>query len=608
MKKYISIVLILLAIFINKNYIYADENVDINQWAYGMLTKGSDQDENVIVSKYYNINDYDQIAFCIEPNVKFNAKSSYTKKLYDNKNIYNIVKAYNSINSKDKNYFIAAQILIWKEVTGVEYTFGGNDYLKYKSEILNIIDPIKPLLKSSSTQDFIDCYVGEENVINEDFSEFNIETNGIEVISNDENGLKYIVKNNDPEIKTINFIPKDSDENHSYVMKSDDSQDIYYFEGEYSNLKPFSLNIRSLMLNKTIDINFSKKDENGMNIEGAEFTLYEINEEDADDEIIFINVNTPINIYECLLQGYTKYENLSIELSERYAKYLNNDVFNSSEIGYFSYKIYKNEAILKQGKAYITDDITLSKGYFDKIAVKCILSQFSKDLDINSINDLPNNKSYYLCESEPKKGYTYASNPCILIDSLNYGGKTLEFINKSRTYTLRLMKQSDSSILLNGAVFKINYLENEFEKSFLLTTGSLCINRENNNKYLVYKYENDSNVNIIEFIDKNYTKDGLKPGKYFYYQTNNQIIDEELLNDKYALVVDGGFTIDDIPYSSELTIEELIAPKGYVITDPIYKVSADIPYSEITFKNYRVNFLDIVVKKKFKIPKTCIIV
>ena len=95
-------------------------------------------------------------------------------------------------------------------------------------------------------------------------------------------------------------------------------------------------------------------------------------------------------------------------------------------------------------------------------------------------------------------------------------------------------------------------------------------------------------------------------GKYYYYQSDNDAIDENLLNDRYIKVIEGGYEINDLPYNSMLRLEELEAPKGYYIEEAVFYLNADIPYSEITFKNDRVNSFEILPARKMRIPKTCI--
>ena len=600
-------ILSILAIIIFCKPIYADEQTsNVHNWTFIKLTKASDQDESVKVSKFYYVNDESQLGFCIEPNIKFNPSvQDYQRVLYDDEDIYKIVKAYKQLNKSDNEYYIAAQLLIWKQVSDIDYTFNGNDYSEYKQEILDIMNPSMPLLKAMANTNNGESYVGEENVIDGDYTEYDIDTQGVNILSNDKNGIKYVIEEELPEIKILNLTPKDTDDNHSYVLQSEDSQDIYFFEGDYNDRKPLKLSLKTLR-SPYVSIYYSKKDMNNNNISGAEFTIYEINPNDPDYELVFIQKGVETNIYEALLNNYSSYSNLSIKISERYERYLTEQIIKPLEVGYFPYEIYEDKALIKSGIVYVSDDISQTNNDFNRFAVRRILSAFSEDLDVNSINNLERNKAYYLCESEPKKGHTYVHNACKLVNTDDYSGEVLEFFNDSRTYSLRLMKQSDQDILLDGAKFKITYDNFGQDRSVILTTGYLSIERQNNYKYLVYKHENDQEATIVEFNSDYFTKSGIKPGKYYYYQTNDEIINNSLLNDEYQIVVSGGLEIEDLPYSSSLTIEEIEAPKGFIITEPSYHISPDISYSQITFKNYRVNFMDIVPAKKFRIPKTCI--
>lgn len=606
MKRKIIIVLAILAFCLLSKNIYAEDNyVDIKEWSFIMLTGRSDQDENVVVSKLYKAKNKNEQAFCIEPNESFKPmKSEYTSKANTNINVYNIAKAYEEIGKNDNNYYIAAQLLIWQETTGIEYTFDGNDYKEYKDAILNYLYPKKLMLKEGN--DTYESYIGEEYTIDEDYSEYNVEGDGIEIISNTDSGLTYKIVEELPEVKTLNLEPKNKDEDQAMIYVSETSQDIYYHPSEYNNLKSLSFSIKSLKKPEYFTIKYSKKNEKGENIVGAEFSVYEIDEEDS-DELVFIKTNEEINLYEILLEDYTKYEDLRFKTSERYEIYINDSgIIETNEVGYFPYEIYSNSNLIKSGKIYVLDDNDDFENGFVIYKSKLMNINYSEDKQINETQEVLSNKKYYLCESEPAKGYTYKNNPCVLVDGNEYDDETFEFINDERTYTLRLMKQSPDNILLNGAHFRITYDDNGIEKSFEFITGSLLINKENNNKYLIYKYENDDQIKVVEFQSDKYENTNVKAGRYYYYQSDSPEIDKTKLKDKYVLVVSGGYKIDNLPYSSSLTIEELQAPEGFIITEPIYHVSPDIKYSEITFKNYRVNYMDIIPKKKFKFPKTCI--
>ena len=607
MKIKCTLILSILTILCLFNPVFAENNedtVNICEWSFKMLTKGSDQDKNVIVSKYYKAKDHDAIAFCVEPNESFKpVGSTYIRKQNKNENILNIVKAYHQLNKEENEYYIAAQLLIWQQVNEISYTFNGCDYSSYKNEILDLINQ-KTLLKSQSSNEPIESYVNEVVELKEDYTDYNAQGEGIEIIENNENSFKYKIINEEPIYKTIYLSPIDNDEDHSYIYESDTSQDIYYYDGDYKELKPKTLSVKSL-IKSSMSINYSKKNENGRPISGAEFSLYEINNS-YDKDLLFIQINKDINLFEAILNDYSIYNNLSIEVSERYQNSIKNGVINTSEIGYFPYEIFDNDILITNGIVYVMDDTQITNNLYSKSSVKRIFKGYSEDLDVNSINNIENNKAYYLCESEPKKGYTYASNPCVIVDTNTYTGETLDFINNTRTYTLRLMKQSPEKILLDGAKFKITYIDGLETNELIFTTGYLNIDRENNYKYLIYKHANDTNPTIKEFEDDTYIENVSKQGKYYYYQSDSNIVNNDLLNDKYVEVLKGGFIIENMPYSSSITVEELQAPKGFIITEPIYHITPDIKYSDITFKNYRINYLDIIPKKRFKFPKTCI--
>ena len=98
------------------------------------------------------------------------------------------------------------------------YTFNNLDYSEYKNKLLNYIYGSKLLTKSSNIVS--ESYVGEEATISVDYSEYDIESEGVKILSNDSNGIKYTIEDELPEIKTLKLNPKDSDEAKSFVFKS----------------------------------------------------------------------------------------------------------------------------------------------------------------------------------------------------------------------------------------------------------------------------------------------------------------------------------------------------------------------------------------------------
>ena len=599
-KKINKILFIFLLLFIF-NTVKAEESniVDISKWSFKMLTNRSDENKNVVISKYFNVDDRSKYGFCIEPTQDFLPVGSlYYEETFDNKNIYNIVKAYNSIGLNNDDYYIAAQLLIWEELYQTTYTFNGNNYSKYKNEIIEYIKSNNDAILFNSEQIY-ESKVNELVTINKDFSNYGIETDGIEIVEKDNIKLIYKIIEKYPINKTIKFIP--IDDNKDILYKSETSQDIYIHEGDFIELEPFTIDVITLLEPEYIDLKYSKKDTEGNVISNAEFTLFEINE-NYEDEITFIQINTEIDLIKALLDNDTLYDNLHIEISERYSKYIKNNIINTNELGYFPYKIYDNNVLIKEGIVFVTNDVKQSNGMHSRIKTKAIFKGFSEDLSINNINNIEKDKLYYLCETEPRKGYTYVNKPCVLVDTSNYNQEIIEFINDNRLFSLKLMKNNTENIYLNGAHFLVNIDGNSKE----YITGSIRINRENNNKYLIYKNISNNYIDIVEFTDDFIILNNLKNGQYLYYQSNNNnIIDDLFIHE--LNVINGGFIIDDIPYNSSITVQEIIAPKGYTIDNNIYNINPDLKYNDITLTNYRVNEITIIPPEiDFIIPKTCI--
>lgn len=610
MKKFFNLIFIVFIIFsLDKLEVNAEgEKIDMSNFKFDMLTDYADGTDDVKVSKFVSSNG--EVAFCLEPTTQYRPdKYKYRKYIFDNEKIYDLVRAYNLLENKTDDLYIATQLLIWSEINDISYTFDNYDYKKEKEIVLNNINyEIKPKLLKSNINNSFDVKLNEEFLIEGNYTNYNIETEGIEILNNSENGLLIKVISEEPTTKYIYLNEIEDKKNNSILLKSNGvgndlgSQDLYYHEGDYPVLdkKIFKINI---IKDEYFKINYSKRDIYGNNISNALFTLYQISDEQKENEIIFININTDIDLYKLLIDDYEEYSNLSVDVGERYNKYLNKNVINTNELGYFDCRIYSNQDLLVNQRIYVSNDSNENAGIYKKVYFNNFYNSISKDIDINTIENIPLEGKYYLCESEPAKGYTYVHNPCSLIDSNEYKNETINFVNERRRYSLRLIKNNRNDIVLNNAKFKVTYFDNEKENTVFYTTGGLSIDRINNNKYLFIKH--DHKIEKYDFVSDKFVLNNADAGKYYYYQSNNEIFDENELKECYE-VVEGGFIIDDLPYSSKLIIEELEAPKGYMITEAKYEIYPDINYSEITFSNYRVNEFEILPAKKRKLPKTCV--
>ena len=294
------------------------------------------------------------------------------------------------------------------------------------------------------------------------------------------------------------------------------------------------------------------------------------------------------------------------EISERYDRYLDGSEIEKGEIGFFPYRIqgdstHEGLAFICNDEETIRNDIVLYHG--DPIA------QLQSKGEINVVQGLKPGKKYLLCETAPKKGYTFANDPCIFVDKKIAENKIGTFINAKRKFDLKLYKQNEEhTILLNNARFRISYKENGKEKSYEFVTGALNIPQDKSADHVLYRHENDENIYVGEFKNGSFIKRDARPGTYYYKITDDLNINDSSLLNKTCEVSEGSYRIKDIPYDETVRVEELEAPKGYFIDEAVYSIDADLDYSSLVFRNYRVNRFDIYGNKKQKhiIPKTCI--
>lgn len=604
MKKFILLFLCLFLFSIN---LYAEEESASKNWTFRSITRNLDQDPKPRVSLFYNVQDSDLVGFCMEPDIVFNSTYNYVKQDIDSKRLYDIARAFSELEYSD-DLLIAAQMMVWKETTDIDFTYHGNDADYYGRQLIeNKINENNELYQKILDV-YVDGYSNQSNTIdNLDLAGFELDSLvGIDDIQINETSITYSFDDVLPVQKQIILKQTGSYTDKEYVIHSEEGQDLFVYNKDSSNYQTMNIYINTL--DDDLSISYKKLDRNNNPIEGAEFTIYEIN--GTDSEIYFLNTNTQVDLLSSILTDADNYDinSLSIKVSERYSSYLNDSYIYTDEIGYFPFEIYNNEQLIKSGRVYVSNDANQTNGSFNKVSVDIIKTDISKNTEINTVNGLKPNKKYYLCESEPMKGYRYSGNACVLIDTSDNSYLNINtFINDNRTYNLHLTKDNpDHTINLNGARFKMSFSDDNNTYEYEFVTGALNIKREGNKEYLIYKKENTNDIKVDRYESDTYINSNVTPGKYYYYQSDNDEIDENLLNDRYIKVIEGGYEINDLPYNSMLRLEELEAPKGYYIEEAVFYLNADIPYSEITFKNDRVNSFEILPARKMRIPKTCI--
>ena len=600
MKRFLTVLLLLFLIIIPYQIKAEPEPEDMTLFRIAILLQHCDQSDKIKVVRLRN-SQTGKDGFCLEPYVGYKPSANlYYKQANNNKKLYDLYRAYELLEKSDEA-FITVQLMIWEELFDETFTFdgkGASDYLK--NEVLEILED-EPETDTDVISD--EAYVNKKKQLSiQDLDKYSISSD-VTITDTEEDNLTYIVEEYTDDTLQIILEPLSDVPEGAYTYTSENSQDIYVFEGEFEPLRSKRVDIRAL--SDDLSFTYSKLDLNDQPIEGAEFTLYRIDPQ-ADGSLYFLKAGASIDLYEKLVSDLNSYDrsDLSISVSERYSPYILDGNISTSQLGYFPFVIKHNDEILKEGRIYVTDDIDED---FVEVKVEQIKTVRSTGETANTVNGLKPDNKYYFCESEPQKGYTYVNKPCQIIDTSDDSYKDEHiFYNDKRTYTLNLIKNNpERTIALNGALFRLSYTDNNEEKEFVFKTGSLNIFKEGDFRYAIYHYEGTDDFHIAEFISDSYIEDNVPYGKYYYYLSNDKQIDPDKVN-REVVVKEGSFIIENLPYSSDLKLEELEAPKGYFIDEAVFELSADIPYSDITFTNSRVNSFDIIPRNIRKIPKTCI--
>lgn len=575
--------------------VHAQETEDMSKWSFKILLQHSDQLDELKIVRFKN-RETGRYGFCLQPEVDYAPVDFlYVKEKCENEEIYKIYKAFEMLG---EDYYIAAQLMIWEKLCGIRYSFDGKDAAEFgERELLNAIES----LSEEVTIEEMTVYAnrGEEaSAYIDGLEEYNVISSDVTITKRKGDDLCFVF---DSDKKDCHIVLKSDDLNTdgSYVYYSKESQDIYSFEGKSNSRREIDLHIEEEPHDEQFfSFSFSKKDGKGKPISGALFQVFEIDEKGED--ILFIQKGERIDL--AALFGEIK----SIDVSERYEKYINGLSFLSEEIGLFPYTIETTERIHK-GLAFVCDDPNLTKG--KALMVQCNKERelYSSESETNTIDHLDKGKQYILCETKPKKGYIFASNPCLLMSSEDTINEPAEFINVKRRFDLKLYKvNEDRNILLNGARFKVSYEDSGKRKELFFMTGALNIQRDEEGAYVVYRHENEEIIRVGKFEDDFYIRKDAVPGKYYYCITNDPNINSSSLLKRETEVTEGSFQITDMPYFSDIEVTELEAPKGYFIEEASFRIEPDIDYSEIVFRNFRMNRAEIIPEKKHSIPKTCV--
>lgn len=578
--------------------VHAEGEEDMSKWSFKILLQHADQLDELKVVKFKN-KESGRFGFCLQAEVDYDPKNSiYTKEDLPDEEIFKIVKAFEMLG---EDYYIAAQLMIWEKCSGIRYSFDGLDAADYgEGEILAKIASFEDEKDDIEELDIDISRNSEARIALKDADSMDIVSSDVQIISIDDKGVVIKVNDENEDEYKIELISRYKESDGSYIYRSETSQDLYSYEGNYLKQKKVTIDLH--VKQDLFNLVYRKLDENNQPLSGSEYKLYQIDQEGT-DEFMAMPVDYELDLFSIVNDDFNV-ENVKLKVSERYEKYLNGTIINPKEAGYFDYELTSG-SYCQKGRVYVTDNDEIDGLTVYPIKeVGTYISQYTSE---NVIYGLEKDASYILCESKPKNGYVFGSDPFVLIDGNTFTDVIYTFINTQRHYDLRLYKENeDHSILLNGARFKLTYEDEGEIKEKIFVSGALCIQQKNDKQYVLYRHENDENIYVGEFSDGYFIKDKMIPGKYFYLQTDEVNINDSSLLNKEITVIDGGFEIKDIPYASKITVEELEAPKGYYIEEAVFEITADLDYSQIIYRNYRVNTFDMMPGNKFKVPKTCI--
>ena len=596
MKRIFKVFLVCLILFCNIQTARAEESEDMSKWSFKILLQHSDQEDALKVVRFYN-RESQRYGFCMEPLVDYDPVDHiYEKQEIRNEAVFDIFRAFELLGN---DYYIAAQLMIWELNTGLRFSFEGKDAADYgENEILNVISGFKNTRK---TDENIELRLKEGEIREIEINELS----EYQVSSEEKNGIYYqndqiIIDTGKTDQNQFEIVlePKKDIYSGSALYHSEESQDLFSYEGDYKDLNRivYKINIED----DRYDYYFRKIDTDGKNISGAEFTVFELNEQ-GDKELLFIRKGRRVDIRNL----FDTDDDLVVDVSERYERYFDETLFYSNEIGFFPYD-FSDGKTRHQGIAIVTEDDQLSNGSM-KLYKAFEISHISSIDGINTVKGLQEGKSYILCETKPKKGYVFSSEAFICIDGPNVIESAPVFVNQIRHYDLKLYKENDEkTILLNGARFKLTYKEDGKEKEYIFVTGALNIRKDEEGQFVLYRHENDENIYVGEFRNGIFILENARPGTYYYRITDNTNVNDSSLLNRKAYVSNGAYLIYDIPYDAKIEVTELEAPKGYHIDEADFSISPDLDYSDLTFKNFRVNSFIIFPENRRKIPKTCI--
>ncbi|MBQ4020667.1 MAG: hypothetical protein II606_08270, partial [Erysipelotrichaceae bacterium] len=327
MKKISNLILIALFILLPFQKIDAQEAEDMSKWSFKILLQHCDQNDAIKIVKFKN-KESDRYGFCLEAEVDYNPKDNlYYKETFDDERVFDIVRAFEILG---EDYYTAAQLMIWESRSGIRYSFEGKEASDFgEAELLKIMEGFNdgdPLIEDKD----IKAKENEEILIDlGDFNKEDLKESTMENLQFEEN--KLILRPSKE--GTIIFEKGKGLKDGAYVYHSDTSQDLYSYEGDYAIRQLMNLHVS--LIDDSYSFEFRKVDEDFQPIDGAGFTLYELNENGKQD-LVLIKAGLNVDFHSI----YPDVDDDSpFEISERYDRYLDGSEIEKGEIGFFPYRI-----------------------------------------------------------------------------------------------------------------------------------------------------------------------------------------------------------------------------------------------------------------------------
>ncbi|MBR5341580.1 MAG: hypothetical protein IK151_06615, partial [Erysipelotrichaceae bacterium] len=245
MKKFIKYLFLFLILCSTFTYVSAEEaKEDMSKWRMKILLQHCDQHDEIKIVRFYNT-ETDSYGFCLEPEVDYNPyEYEYIKQAYINEDLFNIYKAFAQLG-KTEEYYIAAQLMIWELMTGKQYTFDSKGAADYGEETIKETIASFSSSKDNKTIEINKDVLFEDNntIEIENLNSYQLDIDPNEIIEMTDDSFTIKLKQLYPLQRTINLTSLKKEINGSVIYSSEESQNLFSYEGDFDDLKDIRINL-----------------------------------------------------------------------------------------------------------------------------------------------------------------------------------------------------------------------------------------------------------------------------------------------------------------------------------------------------------------------------